>query len=85
VFRFRAYGSLPVAPGEPYGEADVLELAHDAALVVLCGLTVLQGLALLVLGRLELRRLGALLRLFGVALPFAHRLLRGWVAAPAAG
>ena len=25
VFRFSVYGSMPVAPGDSYGEADVLE------------------------------------------------------------
>jgi hypothetical protein len=80
VFRLAAYGSMPVTPGEPYGEADVLELFHYGALLVLSGLAVLQGLVLLVLGHFHLRRLGALLCLFGLALPFAYRPLHSWAA-----
>ena len=49
VFRYTAYGSMPVAPGEPYGEADVLELVHYGVLLMLSGLSVVQALVLLVL------------------------------------
>lgn len=37
-FRFLAYGSMPVTPGDPYGEVDVLELVHYGVLLVLSGL-----------------------------------------------
>jgi len=80
VFRFTAYGSMPVAPGEPYGEADVLELIHYGVLVIFSGLAVLQGFVLLVLGRFRLRRLAAFMCLFGLALPFAYRPLHSRVA-----
>jgi hypothetical protein len=83
LFRLGLYASLPVAPGEPYGEADVLELVHYEALVVFSALAGLQGLLLLLLGRLQLRRLGALMCVFALTLPFAYRPIHGWVAAMA--
>ena len=84
LFRFAAYGAMPVAPGEPYGEGDVLELFHYGALLAFCGLAVLQGLVLLVLGRFDLRRLATFMCLFGLALPLVYRRLHSWIAALAA-
>jgi hypothetical protein len=84
LFRFTTYGTMPVAPGEPYGEADVLELFHYGALVALSGFAVFQGLALLFLGRFRLRRLAAFMCLFGLALPFVYRPLHRWTAILAA-
>jgi hypothetical protein len=84
VFRFTTYASMPVPPGEPYGEADVLELFHYGALLVLSGLAVSQGIVLLAFGRFRLRRVATFMCLFGLALPFAYRQLHGWVATLAA-
>jgi hypothetical protein len=85
VFRYSTYGAMPVAPGEPYGEADVLELVHYAVLLVLAGLVVLQGLFLLFFERFRLRPLAAFMCLFGLALPFVYRPLHSWVASLAVG
>jgi hypothetical protein len=85
AFRYTAYNSMPVAPGEPYGEADVLELVHYGVLLILSGLVALQGLVLLIFGRFQLRPLAAFLCLFGLALPFAYRPLHSWVADLAVG
>jgi hypothetical protein len=75
------FSSMPVAPGDPYGEADVLELVHDGVVVVLSGLTLLQVFALLILGRFRVRRLAVFMCLFGLALRFAYRSLHDWIAA----
>jgi hypothetical protein len=84
AFRFTTYGSMPVAPGNPYGEADVMELLHYQLLLVLCGLALLEGVLLLMLRRFHLGPLGAFLCAFGVGLPFAYQAVHRWVAALAA-
>jgi hypothetical protein len=81
IFRFVIYSSMPVAPGEPYGEADVFELIHHGALLLLCGGALLEGVLLLLPTRFQLRRLGAFLCLVGVVLPLAYQPVHAWVAA----
>ena len=63
---------MPVAPGEPYGEADVLELVYYGVLLILSVLVVARGLAFILFGRLQLR-------------PFVYRPLHSWVASLAGG
>lgn len=84
AFRFTSYSSMPVAPGDPYGEADVLELLHYGVLLGLCGLALLEGIFLVALKRFHLGRLGALLCVFSIGLPFGYQPIHTWVAVWAA-
>lgn len=71
---------MPVAPDEPYGEADVIELLHYGALLGLCGLAFLEGALLLALKRFHSGRLGIFLCVFSIGLPFAYQPVHTWVA-----
>ena len=78
------YSSMPVAPGDPYGEADVMELLHCGTLLGLCGLALLEGVLLLALKRFHLRRFGVFLCVFSIGLAFAYQPDHTWVAVLAA-
>ena len=80
AFRFSVYASLPIAPDEPYGIADVLELFHAGTLLVLCGFVLVQGAILLVFARFGLRRLALVMVLLACALPVVYGKVHGWVA-----
>ena len=76
---------MPVAPGEPYGEADVLELVYYGVLPILSVLVVARGLAFILFGRLQPRPFAAFMCVYGLALPFVYRPLHSWVASLAGG
>lgn len=80
AFRFTSYSAMPVAPGDPYGEADVLELLHYGVLLGLCGLALLEGILLVALKRFHLIRLGVILCVFSIGLAFAYQPVHTWVA-----
>ncbi len=75
-----AYASMPVAPGEPHGIADVLEFLHGVALLVVAGFAALQGVLFAALGRLRLRPFALPMLLFALALPAVYGVTFNWAA-----
>lgn len=80
VFRATLYWHLPVAPGEPYGIADLLEFLLGLCLLFFAALAIGLGVILILDRRLGLRRHGVLLLIVGIASAAAAMLLHPLVA-----
>jgi len=80
AFRATLYPRLPVAPGEAYGLADIIEYGIGMLLLVAAASGFALGVLLIVLRRFALVRLGVVLLVFSLAAALAYRPLHSFVA-----
>jgi hypothetical protein len=69
VFRMVVYARLPIAPGDPYGIADLLEWVFGATALLLAGCCVGLGVFCMARRSLGLLRLGVVLAAVGALAP----------------
>lgn len=72
LFRSFIWASWRPYPGEPYGVADILEFLMGTALLGVCALNAVAGLALLVIRRWRVVPTGVRLLTVGVFLPVVY-------------
>ncbi len=79
IFRATLYWTLPVAPGEPYGIADILELIIYFTILGMASLNVIVGLILLLVPNWRDIRLAVIALIVSLIMPPLYFMLHSLV------